>query len=64
MKSLASLVAVLAGDQDLVDILVVEIADGALDEAAFLIDERRRGRFQRELADRSPTAAADIRSRA
>src|SRR5262249_62133435 len=42
------------GDQNLVDILVVEIADRPLDQAAFLIDEARRGRLQREIAHRLP----------
>ncbi len=46
----------LAVDEDLRDLLVVEIADGALDEASLLIDERRRIRFERELADRIPEA--------
>ncbi len=37
-------IAVLAGDRDVVDVLVVEVADGALDERAFLIDQRRARR--------------------
>ena len=51
---LGFLVGVLAGDQDLVDVLVVEVADRALDQRAFLVDQRRRGRFQREVAHRLP----------
>ena len=47
-------VAFLAGDQDLVDVLVVEVADRALDQAAFLIDEGRGGRLQRQAADVLP----------
>ena len=47
-------VAVLAGDQDLVDILVVEVAHRALDQAAFLVDEGRGGRLQRQIADVFP----------
>jgi len=46
--------AVLAGDQDLLDVLVVEIADRALDQRAFFVDQHRRGRFQREVAHRLP----------
>ena len=34
-------VAVLAGHHDLVDVLVVEVADGALDQRAFLVDQGR-----------------------
>ena len=49
-------IGVLAGDDDLVDILVVEIADRALDQAAFLVDQRRRRRAQRQLADVLPKA--------
>ena len=45
-----------ARDDDIVDVLVVEIANGALDQRAFLIDERWRGRFQRRLADGLPHA--------
>ena len=51
---LGFLIALLAGHQDLVDILVVEIADGALDERPFLMNERGSRRFQRELADILP----------
>ena len=49
-------VGVFAGDQDLVDVLVVEVADRALDQAALLVDQRRRGRAQRQLADVLPKA--------
>src|SRR5215510_11032970 len=48
------LVGVLAGDQDLVDVLVVEVADRALDQRTFLVDERGRGRLEREIAHRLP----------
>ena len=47
-------VSVVAGDQYLVDVFVVEIPDRALDQAAFLVDEGRRRRFQREVADGLP----------
>ena len=47
-------IGVLAGDDDLVDVLVVEVADRALDQAAFLVDQRRRARPERELADVLP----------
>ncbi len=49
-------IAVLAGDEDLVDVLVVEVADRALDQRAFLVDEGRRGRVQRQLAHGLPQA--------
>src|SRR6516162_9116730 len=48
------LVRVLPGDYDFVDILVVEVADRALDQRAFLVDERRRRRFERKIAHRFP----------
>ena len=64
MKSLGFLVAVLARDDDLVDVLVVEVADRALDQVAFFVDEARRGRSAASDRARSPTGAADIRSRA
>ena len=51
---LGVLVALVAGDHDLVDVLVVEVADRALDQRAFLVDQRRRGRFQRQVAHRLP----------
>ena len=47
-------VAVVARDQDLLDVLVVEVADRALDQRAFLVDQRRRGGLQREVAHRLP----------
>ena len=51
---LGLLVGLVAGDDDLVDVLVVEVADRALDQRAFLVDELRRGRFQRQVAHRLP----------
>ncbi len=47
-------IGIVAGNQHLVDVLVVEVADRALDQAAFLIDEGGRRRFQREVADVLP----------
>ena len=49
-------IAVLARDQDVVDVLVVEVADGALDQRALLIDEGGRRRVQRQLAHALPHA--------
>src|SRR5712671_1065583 len=46
----------LAGDDHLVDVLVVEVADRALDQRAFLVDERRRRRIERHVAHRLPHA--------
>ena len=43
-------IGVVAGDDDLVDVLVVEVADRALDQRAFLVDQRRGGGAQRQLA--------------
>ena len=51
---LGVVVALLARDDDFVDVLVVEVADRALHQRAFLVDEGRRGRFQREVAHRLP----------
>ncbi len=39
-------IGVFAGDDDFVDVVAIEVADGALDERAFLIDERRRAGAQ------------------
>ena len=47
-------VAGLAGDDDLLDVLGVEVADRALDERAFLVHQRRRARFEREIAHLLP----------
>ena len=47
-------VARLAGDENLVDVLVVEVADRSLDQAAFLVDEGRGDRGQRDGAHRLP----------
>jgi hypothetical protein len=63
-------IGVVARDQNLVDVLVVEIADGALDEIAFLVDEGRGGRLQRDVAHGLPepqqivVVALDLRLRA
>ena len=46
----------IAGDDDLVDVLGVEVADGPLDEVAFLVDEAGRGRLQRHVAHAFPQA--------
>ena len=53
---LGFLVAAFAGDDDLVDVLGVEIADRALGERAFLVHQRRRGGFQGQVADLLPDA--------
>ena len=37
-----------------VDLAVIEVADGALDEVAVAIDQRRRGALERALADFVP----------
>ena len=50
------LVGVVAGDHDLVDLARIEVADRALDQAAFLVDELRRGRAKRQLAHILPEA--------
>ena len=47
-------VGVLAGHEHLVDLLAVEVADGALDQRAFLVDETRRLRLQGERTDVLP----------
>ena len=63
-------VAILAGHDHFVDVLVVEVADGALDQRAFLVDEAGCGGFQRQFAHRLPHAqeifevAADLGFRA
>ena len=41
-------------DQNLVNLAAVEVADGPLDEVAFLIDPGRRDGFQRQLTDLFP----------
>ena len=48
------LVAFLAGDDDFVDVLGVEIADRALDQRAFLIDQHGGHGFQRQVAHGLP----------
>ena len=45
-----------AGDDHLVDVLVIEVADRALDEVAFLVDEARRLALQGEVANALPQA--------
>ena len=45
-----------SGDDDLLDVLVVEVADRALDQVAFLVDEARSHRLQRQLAHALPEA--------
>ena len=47
-------IAVLAGDQDLVDVLVVEVTHRTLDQAAFLINQGRGRGLQRQVADVFP----------
>ena len=56
MKSRASSIAGFAGDLDFVDFLVVEVAQRALDQRAFLIDQRRGLRLQRHVAHGFPHA--------
>ncbi len=48
--------ALLAVDQDVVHVARVDVADGALDEAGFLVDQRRRHRAHRGVADVVPQA--------
>ncbi len=47
-------VGFLARDDDVADVAGIEVADRALDQAGFLVDQRRRGRFQRHFADLVP----------
>ena len=47
-------VAVLAGHRHVVDVLVVEVADGALDQRAFLVDQRGCGGAERQFAHALP----------
>ena len=49
-------VAALAVDEDLVHLAAVEVADGALDQAALLVDRGGGDRLQREVADHLPLA--------
>ena len=49
-------VAALALDENLVDLFRVEIADRTLDQIAFLIDRRRRDRFEGQFTDLLPQA--------
>ena len=48
--------AFLASDQYLFHVLVVEVADGALDQRAFLIDQRRGGGLEGQFANGLPHA--------
>ena len=45
-KALCGLVGFKSFDLDFLDVLAVDVADGAFDDVAFLIDHRRRARFQ------------------
>ena len=54
MKSLGLAVGLLAGHEQLVDLLGIEVADGALDERALLVDEAGRGRLERQRTDVFP----------
>ncbi len=66
-ERLGRLVAFLAFDEDILDVTAVEVADRPLDQIGFLVDQRRRRRSQRQLADLVPQAqqvfviAADLR---
>ena len=44
----------IAGDNDFLDVLVIEVADRSLDQVAFLVDKARCRRLQRQLADALP----------
>ena len=68
MKSLASRKPVVARDRNFVDVLVVEIADGTLDQRSFLVHELGRARLECRVAHRLPHAqeifevAVDLRA--
>ncbi len=49
-------VAFLALDQDIVEVLVEQVADRSFDEILFLVDQGRRIRFQRRLTNGFPDA--------
>ena len=51
---LGGLVAILALDDDFLDILVVDVADGALDQIAVIVDQLGRRRLERLFADLVP----------
>ncbi|ABC63446.1 hypothetical protein ELI_06770 [Erythrobacter litoralis HTCC2594] len=53
-EALGELVAFLALDHDFLDLAIVDIADRALDEVAVRMDQARRARRQRLLADLVP----------
>ena len=51
---LGGAVSGIARDNDFLDVLVIEIADGSLYQIAFLVNKARRHGFQRHLAHRFP----------
>ena len=53
-ECLGSAVALLAFDLHLVDVARIKIADRALDQIALFVDQGRRGRFERQVADLVP----------
>ena len=59
-EALGRLVRLLALDQHLLDVLRIEVADRPLDEVGLLVDHRRRGRFQRQLAHAVPGAQQEV----
>ncbi len=44
---LGLVIALAAGNHDLIDVLAVEVAKRAFDQRTFLVNELRRGRFER-----------------
>ena len=56
-EDLGGLVGVLAVDDDLVDVARIDVAQGPLDDVAFLVDQGRGGGLQRQVADLVPLAA-------
>ena len=53
-ERLGDAVALLALDQHLIEVAGVKVADRPLDQIAFLIDQRRRGRFERQITNLVP----------
>ena len=47
-------VSVIARDDDFLDVLVIEVADRALDQVAFFVDEARRRRLECQIAHAFP----------